>query len=126
MGYAIRIASQYGRIGIIRVLIEYGANIHAINDSAIIWVVTNSHLDIALLFVGEGVNIDLFKKSAIFDLIKWTPNNHNKLTPNNHNKFTIKFCKRIEIFLLVHHEIYKRTKILISKFVRFEIFKKLL
>ena len=54
---ALRWASRYGYLGIVKYLVENGANIHAENDHALLWASANGQLEVVKYLVNNGANI---------------------------------------------------------------------
>ena len=72
----------------------------------------------SFLLAGAGAKIDACTNPIIKELLEWSP--------DYHKKFGEKFNQQIKTFLLIHNQFKKRTKLFIPKFVRYEIFKKLI
>ena len=55
--YALRFASELGRLKVVRLLIKNGANIHANNNHALKLALKNGHSTIAKYLIKNGAEI---------------------------------------------------------------------
>ena len=62
---ALRLASEYGYLDIVKYLISAGANIHADDDYALRWASSNDHLDIVKYLISAGANIHGWDDGAL-------------------------------------------------------------
>jgi len=62
---AIRWASHYGHLEVVKLLISKGANIHAANNYALRWASENGHIEVVQLLISKGANIHANDDCAI-------------------------------------------------------------
>ena len=57
MSFELAEAAERGDLTLVKSLIANGANVHAYDDSALIWASNNGHLDVVKYLVSVGVDI---------------------------------------------------------------------
>jgi ankyrin repeat protein len=102
--YAVRRASEYGHIQVVKYLISVGADIHENNDIAVQWTSSYGHLEIVKYLVSVGANIRCKKDISV----QWASSNGHlevveylislgadisKIT-ENHKKYFL-FCQKM-------------------------------
>jgi len=55
--YAVRWASEYGHLDVVKYLVEHGADITADNNYAVRWASLNGHLEVVKYLVEHGADI---------------------------------------------------------------------
>jgi ankyrin repeat protein len=63
--FGVRWASIYGRIEVVRLLIEHSADVTANNNDAILWASKNGHLKVVKLLIEHGADVTAGGNSAI-------------------------------------------------------------
>jgi len=68
---AVRWASEYGHLEVVKYLVSVGADIHAGNDLAVRWASSNGHLEVVKYLVSVGADIHADDDDAL----RWASNN---------------------------------------------------
>lgn len=56
-GQSLRWASSYGHLDVVKFLVSKGADIHAVNDQSLRWASANGYLDVVKFLVSQGANV---------------------------------------------------------------------
>lgn len=62
---ALRKAAENGHLDVVKSLVEFGADIHAVNDEALRSSACRGHLDVVKYLVGKGADVDLYGQAAL-------------------------------------------------------------
>lgn len=79
MNFLLYRAATLGHLGVVKYLVEQGANIHALDDDALCYASKNGHFDIVKYLVEHGANIHAGDDGALrwasrngyFDIVKY-------------------------------------------------------
>ena len=85
-------AASNGELEEIKYLISKGADIHFMNDEALVWAAENGHLDIVKYLVEQGLNIHAKNEALIYaahlgrlDIVKYLVNQGANIFANNND-----------------------------------------
>jgi ankyrin repeat protein len=67
---ALRWSVSNGHLDVVHLLLDHGADIHALNDDALCWSAQGGYLNIVKLFLKQKANKEVIKSSKLFDQLK--------------------------------------------------------